>query len=77
MKHLAAITLVVVLAGCASATSNYQPPSTSARNYSKEVNRPKDLVWNDTVAALGQRFFVINNMDKASGLINLSYSGDP
>jgi hypothetical protein len=79
MKHLGLIALVcVVLAGCASAKVGYQPPSTSVRpGFSREVSRPKDLVWNDAVAALGQRFFVINNMDKASGLINVSYSGDP
>lgn len=26
---------------------------------------------------LGKQFFVINNLDKSSGLINISYSGDP
>jgi len=26
---------------------------------------------------MGQKFFVINNMDKESGFINVSYSGDP
>jgi hypothetical protein len=78
MRCLGALALVFALAGCASFKSNYQTPSTSVRaSYVKQVSRPKDLVWNDAVAALGQRFFVINNMDKASGLINVSYSGDP
>jgi hypothetical protein len=41
------------------------------------VERSKDEVWNELVAGLGAQFFVINNMDKASGFINVSYSGDP
>src|SRR2546422_6002790 len=67
-----------LLAGCASASFNYRPPDSSVRpNYTKDLNRSRDQIWNDAVAALGQRFFVINNLDKASGLINISYSGDP
>jgi hypothetical protein len=49
----------------------------SSQNASKVVNKPKDVVWDESVAKLGQRFFVINNLEKSSGLINLSYSGDP
>lgn len=41
------------------------------------INKPRDSVWNAAVPQLGKRFFVINNLDKASGLINISYSGDP
>ena len=29
------------------------------------------------IPALGKQFFIINNLDKESGLINISYSGDP
>ena len=29
------------------------------------------------VAGIGDSFFVINNLDKESGFINVSYSGDP
>jgi len=43
----------------------------------KSVERPRDAVWNSTVPELGKQFFVINNLDKSSGLINISYSGDP
>jgi hypothetical protein len=41
------------------------------------IERPIDSVWKDSVAELGKNFFVINNLDKSSGLINVSYSGDP
>lgn len=68
----------LLLTGCASASVDYRPPDGSVQpNYTKDLSRSRDDVWNDAVAALGQRFFVINNLDKASGLINISYSGDP
>jgi hypothetical protein len=41
------------------------------------VDKPLDTVWKELVPALGSRFFVINNLDKESGLINVSYSGNP
>jgi hypothetical protein len=37
----------------------------------------RDAVWSQSVPRLGKNFFVINNIDRASGLINVSYSGDP
>ncbi len=78
MRTAGLVAFLCVLAGCASASISLRSPDISVRpNYTKEVNRPKDSVWNDTVAALGQRFFVINNLDKSSGLINISYNGDP
>jgi hypothetical protein len=33
--------------------------------------------WRAFVAALSSDFFVINNLDKDTGLINVSYSGEP
>lgn len=77
MKKLCALTLLA-MTGCASTQMAVQPPSaTVSQNRTKEIARSKDAVWNDAVAKLGQRFFVINNLDKSSGLINVSYSGDP
>lgn len=70
--------LVLALSGCATTQMSVAPPSTVIQqNRSKEIARSRDAVWNDAVAKLGQRFFVINNLDKSSGLINVSYSGDP
>ena len=72
------LAVVFLVVGCSQASVSYRPPDTSPRpNHTKEVSRQKDQVWNEAVAALGQRFFVINNLDKSSGLINISYSGDP
>jgi hypothetical protein len=41
------------------------------------LNKSKDEVWKKMVNNIGTSFFVINNLDKDSGFINVSYSGDP
>jgi hypothetical protein len=41
------------------------------------VEASKDNVWDSLIPRLGREFYVINNLDKDSGLINVSYSGDP
>jgi len=73
------LALLLLLSGCVSSDLKYVPPkaaAVAAQNF-KEVDRPKDEIWSALVAGLGSQFFVINNMDKASGFINVSYSGDP
>lgn len=80
MKPLALISGVaaaLLLAGCASSNFSYAPPGSRQVETTKTIARSRDAVWASAVPALGKDFFVINNMDKASGLINISYSGDP
>lgn len=73
-----ATVLLLLVAGCASSNLSYtEPPHTQKVEISKTIKKPRDVVWAAAVPALGKDFFVINNMDKASGLINVSYSGDP
>lgn len=75
----ASVLILSLLSGCVSSDRNYAPPrapATATQNF-KEVERPKEEIWSALVAGLGSQFFVINNMDKASGFINVSYSGDP
>ena len=67
----------LALTACAGKV-DYTPPTISpSEANSKTVDQPKEAVWKSLIPALGQKFFVINNLDKASGLINISYSGDP
>jgi hypothetical protein len=70
---------VLLLAGCAAKQDyNYVRPTTpTAPSNWKVIEKLRDTVWNGTVPALGRQSFVINNMGKASGLINLTYTGDP
>jgi hypothetical protein len=41
------------------------------------INRSRAQVWRTLIPELGKTFFVINNLDQGSGLVNISYSGDP
>ena len=68
----------VSLCGCATATqSTYRPPQEVKITNEKTVNAPFDDVWSRALPKLAQSFFSINNMEKDSGFLNLSYAGDP
>lgn len=77
IRMMTAAGAALVLAGCAGQV-RYEPPTGPVLNSNfKVVDRPRDQVWAASVPELGRRFFTINNLDKSSGLINVSYSGDP
>lgn len=77
MKKVACIASVLALSACAGKL-DYTPPSNYAQAQNTiTVDASKNDVWNKLVTSLGKNFFVINNMDKESGFINVSYSGDP
>src|SRR5579883_799529 len=76
MNKLVVTAVLVLLAGCAGKVE-YTPPSVSAGTNTKHVNKAKDAVWDQLVPALSKNFFVVNTIDKSSGLINISYSGNP
>ena len=75
------IPIALSIAGCGAVQSriDYAPPSRAiAQNANvKVIKRSRDDVWSAAVPALGKQFFVINNIEKASGLMNVSYNGDP
>lgn len=78
MKVIASLLAVVFVSGCAGKFDYVRPnisPTPSA-NY-KIIDKSREVVWNSSVPELGKQFFIINNLDKSSGLINISYSGDP
>jgi hypothetical protein len=77
MKNVSVIVSALLVA-CAGKLDYTRPvaPAVNTSN-TKIIDRPRDAVWNATVPELGKQFFVINNLDRASGLINISYSGDP
>ncbi len=72
-----AATLSIILVGCAGKVDYVHPIKPTASSNMKIVNTPRSDVWDSAVPELGKRFFVINNLDKSSGLINISYTGDP
>ena len=73
----AATTIALVVSGCSTGGARYQPPSYIKISNVKTISKPRDQVWNAAVPAIGTAFYVINTVDKASGLINVSYSGNP
>lgn len=66
-----------LLTACATSTLDYVGPAQTTKQNSTVVDRDRDAVWAEAVPRLGKQFFALNTIDKASGLINLSYSGDP
>lgn len=74
MKKLIALAFVMLLTGCATSTANYHYPQNHIVENTKTVNKSFDEVWNGLVKELSSDFFVINNIDKSSKIINVSFS---
>ena len=77
MRALLAVCTVALVAGCSGKVDYVRPSAPPVASNSKTIEKPRDAVWNTSVPELGKQFFVINNLDKSSGLINVSYNGDP
>lgn len=78
-KTRLSLTAISLLSGCMSSRLDYSPPTNFVSQGAniKVIDKSRDAVWAAAVPALGKNFFVINNLDKESGLINISYAGDP
>lgn len=73
----ALIASALLLAGCAGEVK-YTPPASSAPiQNSAVIKQSFKKVWPRLVKNLARDFYVINNIDKESGLINVSYSSNP
>lgn len=68
---------VMLLAACGGRLDYLPPAPVTAPANQVEVATPKATVWTRLVAELGRTQFTINTLDRESGLINLSYRGDP
>ncbi len=78
VRKLSAAIVMAMLGGCAGKVDYIRPNKEIAPVANvKVVNRARELVWNSVIPEIGKSYYVINNMDKSSGLINISYSGDP
>lgn len=77
MKKFCALAMLVLLGGCAGNITYSPPVQTDAQPNKMEVALPKAALWPRLVRNLSSEFFIINNLDENSGLINVSYSGDP
>jgi len=77
MKKILMILSLAALTSCAGKMSYVQPTAPTPATTVTTIARPLEAVWQASVRTLGTQFFVINTIDKSSGLINLSYAGDP
>ena len=71
------LTFIVGLYGCATpATSTFDYQDKAAVRVENEitVDKPFEDVWSGLVRQLAKGFFVINNIEKESRLINVSFS---
>jgi len=71
------IGVLFLFSGCTKLGTNslkYEKPlSTNLPNNNKIINKPFDKVWDNLVSELATSFFVINNIDKESRIINISF----
>ena len=71
--------LVINLLGCATmmtSSFDYTPPSKAIYDNEIFVDRPFEVVWDELVKKISKSFYVINNIEKESRIINLSFSTD-
>ena len=73
--------LIVFFSGCASSSLNYTPPKQLIKNEivtNKIIYKDYEKAWNELINNLVDNSFIINNLDKESGFINVDYTlNDP
>ena len=77
MKALVITALTLLLASCATAPiSDFKYAEAEEHIFENEllVDQPFDAVWDELVGELATTFYVINNIDKESRLLNVSFS---
>lgn len=74
----AAALAAITLSGCATQGRNslsYQEPTATATTTNETtLQKPYSEVWDSLVRELSKSFYVINNIDKESRIINLSFT---
>lgn len=72
------IFVSIIAISCASGKISYTAPQgLQSTNNSVVLKESRDKVWKKLIDGMGESFFVINNIEKDSGSITISYSGDP
>lgn len=74
-KLFGLIGLTIFLQGCVTSSLDYTPPrSQTPPENEVKIDEPFETVWDRMVKNLSQEFFVINNIEKESRLMNVSFS---
>jgi hypothetical protein len=82
MINFRLVILLIVVTMCGfgctiGKISYYEAPKIKNTGNSIFLKESKDKVWMKLIDGLGESFFVINNIEKDLGLINISYGDDP
>jgi head-tail adaptor len=77
MRCFTTIGVAVMLAGCVTGYVYKEPESVSATVDTKVVESSLETTMRTVATELGRRSFSIESIDRESGLINVSYNGDP
>ncbi|WP_138922475.1 hypothetical protein [Hylemonella gracilis] len=78
MRFFVIGALSLMLAACAGKLDYVRPqarPEASANV--KIIDRPREAVWTSSIPELGKKIFGVNTIDKSSGLLNITYTGNP
>lgn len=78
-KIVLSLMLVSLLAGCATQGTNslkYTEPEIVKINNEVVVNKQHSIVWDSIVKQISKSFYIINNIDKESRIINVSFSSN-
>ncbi len=71
------VLVFILLPGCAGSLRYVRPPAPTPSENSKVIDKPRDAVWDSALVSLSKHFFVITTLDRTSGYIGVSYSGEP
>ena len=74
---VAVAAFVVTLTGCATqgvSSANYTPGPQNAVKNEKTITRAQAIVWDELVRELSKSFYVINNIERESRIINVSFN---
>lgn len=78
--NLLLIGITFTFVGCASigrnSVSYTEPPTENLPENNVIIDQPFNSVWDKLVGKLSASFFVINNIDKESRLINISFNSN-
>lgn len=76
MKTIVVVVGLAALVGCASQKVQLSAPASYDSNTKRVVQKSFDEAWKEMVSGLSKSFFVINNIEKESGIVNVSFSAD-
>jgi hypothetical protein len=73
-KTVTFVAALAALSGCSGTIEHVRPETPRSPANAKIIDQPRAAVWDESIPLLGKQFFVINNLDKLSGLANISFS---